>query len=121
MIVGTKQVLCFTSCCMCDDVKKPLMTTEGGWRFFFVYERRKEIESGGATASKVDTKEESFAIDLMKRIRLFIKRYLSKSDRGPSTAQILAEFNDVKDSDAVLFKSILKQVAVVSSGRWELR
>ena len=86
-----------------------------------VQQRRKEIESGGATVSIVDTKEESFAIDLMKRIRLFIKRYLSKSDRGPSTAQILAEFNDVKDSDAVLFKSILKQVAVVSSGRWELR
>jgi hypothetical protein len=86
-----------------------------------VHERRREVASGGTKTGHVNQKEEEFATDLMKRIRLFIRRFLSKSDRGPSTAQILSEFNDVKDSDAILFKSVLKQVAVVSSGHWELR
>lgn len=80
-----------------------------------------EVASGGTKTGHVNQKEEEFATDLIKRIRLFIRRFLSKSDRGPSTAQILSEFNDVKDSDAILFKSVLKQVAVVSSGHWELR
>ncbi len=86
-----------------------------------IQQRRKEIQSGGATAKKVDKSEESFAVNLITRIRSYIKRYSQKTDLGPSTAEILSEFNDVKDTDAVLFKSILKQVAVVCGGRWELR
>lgn len=87
-----------------------------------VQRRRNDIATGGEhSASSNDYKEEDFAVTLMKRIRKFIKQFAEKCGNGPSTSQILDEFKDVKDSDAALFKSILKQVAVPSEGHWFLK
>lgn len=83
--------------------------------------RRKEIATGGDTTEKTNPDDETQAVLLMTRIRKYIKRFTSKSNQGPSTSQILEEFSDFKDSDAVLFKSILRQVAMVSAGKWQLR
>ena len=87
-----------------------------------VQRRRNDIATGGEhSASSNSHKEEDFAVTLMKRFRKFIKQFTEKCGKGPSTSQILDEFKDVKDSDAALFKSILKQVAVPSKGHWFLR
>ena len=86
-----------------------------------VRERRKEIASGGTATENDNPDQDDFAVTLMKRIRTYIKRFMNKSGKGPSTKQILSEFKDVKNSDAALFKSILKQVAIASSGQWVLR
>ena len=86
-----------------------------------VQKRRKEIASGGDTAKNTNPDEDNHAVNLMTKIRTYIKRFTSKSGERPSTTQILEEFSDFNDSDAILFKSILKEVATVSAGRWQLR
>ncbi|KAL7542684.1 hypothetical protein ACHAXR_011990 [Thalassiosira sp. AJA248-18] len=56
---------------------------------------------------------------LLLRIRKYIRRM--SSNGGPTTRDVLNEFKDVPDSDAAVFRSMLKSVAVVKSGRWILR
>ncbi len=77
----------------------------------------------GSDRDKVDSDADGFAISLMKRIRTYISRYSIKSrnGQGPSTDDILREFQDVKKSDAALFKKVLKHVAIAKNGFWELK
>jgi DNA excision repair protein ERCC-6 len=86
-----------------------------------VKQRRTEIELGGQTAKGQNSDQEEYAIKLMKRIRKYIQRFTDKRSHGPTTSQILEEFSDIHDSDAALFKKLLKQVATVIAGRWQLR
>lgn len=86
-----------------------------------VKQRRNEIASGGQTTQRQNLGKEEYAIKLMKRIRKYIERFMEKSIHGPTTSQILEEFSDIHDADATLFKKILKQVATVTAGRWQLR
>jgi len=87
-----------------------------------VKQRRSEIESGGQmTKEQTIFDKEKYAINLMKRIHKYIKRVTDKNSQGPTTTQILEEFSDIHDSDATLFKKVLKQVATVNAGRWQPR
>lgn len=87
-----------------------------------VKQRRSEIGSGGQmTKEQTILDKEKYAINLMKRIHKYIKRVTDKNSQGPTTTQILEEFSDIHDSDAALFKKVLKQVATVNAGRWQPR
>lgn len=100
--VGQKIVL--TSSSLLDQIQK----------------RRNDVATGGESATDTP-KEDEFAIQLMKRIKTFLKLYFDKCGKGPSTTEILEEFSDVNSSDAALFKSMLKHLAVVDDGRWQLK
>lgn len=85
-----------------------------------IQKRRNDIATGGESATNT-AKEDDVAINLMKRIKSFLKLYYDKCGRGPTTSEILDEFNDVNNSDAALFKSMLKHLAGVDGGRWQLK
>merc|ERR1719253_1299547 len=84
--------------------------------------KRMQIASGGESATlgeehDADTKKYSA---LLLRIRKYIRRITANGD-APTTRDILAEFKDVQDDDAAIFKRMLKSVAVVKNGRWTLQ
>ena len=85
-----------------------------------IQKRRNDIATGGESAADAP-KEDEFPIQLMKHIKTFLKLYFDKCGKGPSTTEILEEFSDVNSSDAALFKSMLKHLAVVDDGRWQLK
>lgn len=85
-----------------------------------IQKRRNDIATGGESTTNT-SKEDDFAIKLMKRIKSFLKLYFDKCGRGPTTSEILEEFKSVNSSDAALFKSMLKHLAAVNGGRWQLK
>lgn len=91
-----------------------------------VQNRRKEIATGGRSqvaADEAKTGADKFATQLLGKIRTYLIRYTNKSAhaQGPTTDQLLKEFQDVKNTDAALFKTLLKQVAKVRDSRWQLK
>jgi len=85
--------------------------------------KRMQIASSGKSAPSggevqdADTKKYS---SLLLRIKKYIGRMASKG-KGPTTRELLGQFKEVPDSDAAVFRSLLKSVAVVKNGRWVLR
>jgi DNA excision repair protein ERCC-6 len=76
-------------------------------------QRSEEIKTGGApNASGTKTKEYS---QLLVRIRTFVRRKM------PTTDAILGEFSNIPNYDAAVFRRLLKSVARVESGRWQLK
>ncbi|KAK1742140.1 RAD54-like protein [Skeletonema marinoi] len=64
-----------------------------------------------------DSKKNS---ELLLRLRKYLRRRASNGG-GPTTRELLKEFKDVPDSDAAVFRKMLKSVAVIKNGQWILR
>mmetsp|Transcript_12003 Transcript_12003/g.26179 ORF Transcript_12003/g.26179 Transcript_12003/m.26179 type:complete len:1309 (-) Transcript_12003:106-4032(-) len=84
--------------------------------------KRMQIASSGKSATSrkeqdADTKKYS---SLLLRIKKYIGR-LTSNGTGPTTRDLLSEFDAVPDSDAAVFRSMLKSAAVIKNGRWALR
>ena len=82
-----------------------------------VRERRQEVMTGGQ--SKASTIEEDEHVALLKRLRKFILQYTERLGSGPPTDELLEEFKDQKNP--IIFKSMLKSLAVFTDGGWHLR
>ncbi|KAL7551243.1 hypothetical protein ACHAWF_014429 [Thalassiosira exigua] len=77
--------------------------------------KRVEIASSGkAASSHSDANKYS---GLLLRIRKYIRRMASRGN-SPTTRDLLNFFKDVADSDAAIFRSMLKSTAVMKNGRW---
>lgn len=83
-----------------------------------VRQRRQEVATGGQ--SKILSTDEDKHVALMKRIRAFIVQYTEKVGEGPTTEDIITEFEDQKNN-AVIFRSMLKSLALCSNKRWILK
>lgn len=60
--------------------------------------------------------------ELMKRIQLFIKRRGGqRQGGGPTTDELLKEFESVPNCDAAIFRRLLNSVAKVERGKWWLK
>jgi len=71
---------------------------------------------------KVMNGDTSQYADLMKNIQLFVKRMGGqRQGGGPTTDEILQEFESVPNCDAAVFKRLLSSVAKVERGRWRLK
>ena len=63
------------------------------------------------TSESTDSKKQS---ELLRRLRVYLRR-------SPTTRELLKEFNDVPDSDAAVFRKMLKSLAAVKNGQWILK
>lgn len=75
--------------------------------------KRKEI-STSANVDSLSPQEEKCS-DLLRRLTRYIKR------KSPKTKDLLNEFKDVPDSDAAMFRGLLKSIAVVKNGHWIIK
>ena len=80
-----------------------------------------------ASSAKPDTSSQKGQDDdtkkysaLLLRIKKYIRRKTSNGE-GPTTRELLREFSDVPDTDAAIFRSLLKSVAAVNNGRWTIK
>ena len=74
-------------------------------------------DTSSQTGQDDDTKKYSA---LLLRIKKYIRRKTSNGE-GPTTRDLLREFSDVPDTDAAIFRSLLKSVAAVNNGRWTIK
>lgn len=85
--------------------------------------KRMEISASAQPAAATRSSNSSVSDDdkkysaLLLRLRKYIKRK-SSNGAGPTTKDLLNEFKDVPDSDAAIFRSTLKSIAVVQNGSW---
>lgn len=87
--------------------------------------QNKRIQIAGSSA-KPDTSLQKGQNDeetkkyssLLLRIKKYVRRKTSNGGAGPTTRELLREFSDVPDTDAAIFRSLLKSVAAVKDGRW---
>ena len=70
----------------------------------------------GPTSSHEERETVTNQRSMLSRIRKFIKR----NTHGPTTREILNEFKDIPDSEAAVFRSLLKSIATVKNGRWAI-
>ena len=82
--------------------------------------KRMQIASSSTALDEYSTDDAKKHSGLLLRIKKYIRRK-SFNGNGPSTRDILGEFSDVPDSDAIVFRSLLKSVAVVKNGYWVLQ
>ena len=72
---------------------------------------------------RVQSKKERLETDineqLLRRIRNFLKR--EASNGGPTTQELLKEFDDLPDKDAEVFRQKLKSISKRKNGKWILR
>ena len=80
-----------------------------------------------ASSAKPDTSSQKGQDDdtkkysaLLLRIKKYVRRKTSNGE-GPTTRELLREFSDVPDTDAAIFRSLLKSVAAVNNGRWTIK
>lgn len=84
--------------------------------------RRSLIASNGLSSSQVpshdaDTKKYS---GLLLRMKNYIHRITTSNGNGPTTRELLAEFKDVPNTDATVFRNMLRSVAGIKDGKWTL-
>ena len=79
--------------------------------------KRKEISTSANVNTSLPKEEKSS--DLLRRLKRYIKRKIPNG--GPTTKDLLNEFKDVPDSDAAIFRSLLKSIAVVKNGHWIMK
>ncbi len=85
--------------------------------------RRLRIASIGQSASlgqTHDAETEKFS-GLLLRLKNYICRIAASNGNGPTTRELLAEFNDVPNSDAAIFRSLLRSTAEIKDGKWLLK
>ncbi|KAL7495615.1 hypothetical protein ACHAWT_005016 [Skeletonema menzelii] len=58
--------------------------------------------------------------ELLLRLQKYLRRKASNGG-GPTTRELLKEFKDVPDSDAAVFRKMLKSIAVIKNGQWILQ
>lgn len=83
-------------------------------------QKRIQIASSGQTEineSDAGSKKNS---ELLLRLRKYLRRRASNGG-GPTTRELLKEFKDVPDSDAAVFRKMLKSIAVIKNGQWILQ
>lgn len=51
---------------------------------------------------------------------LRMKNYIRRTMAGPTTRELLAEFKDVPNCDAAVFRSLLRSIATIKDGKWIL-
>ena len=77
-----------------------------------------------AASSKKETNEADVGSkkqgELLLRLRKYLRRKASNGG-GPTTRELLKEFKDVPDSDAAVFRKMLKSIAVIKNGQWILQ
>ena len=75
----------------------------------------KRMQIAASSSSSVP----DFSTALLTRLRKYIRRVFTTSNGlGPTTKDILAAFQDVPDSQAATFRSLLKSIAVIDNGHW---
>ena len=84
--------------------------------------RRLQIASIGQSVSQgtQDAETEKFS-GLLLRMKNYIRRTTASNGNGPTTRDLLAEFNDIPNSDAAVFRSLLRSIAEIKGGMWFLK
>jgi DNA excision repair protein ERCC-6 len=78
-------------------------------------------DSSTAGSTDVDATTTSSYAALLQRIRVYLQRCGGyREGGGPTTDEVLKEFDDVPPNDAAIFRRLLKSVANVERGRWRL-
>jgi hypothetical protein len=57
---------------------------------------------------------------LLLRMKNYIRHTTNTNGNGPTTRELLAEFKDVPNSDAAVFRSMLRSIAEIKNGKWVL-
>lgn len=77
--------------------------------------RRSLIVSNDLSSSQVPSHS-----GLLLRMKNYIHRITISNGNGPTTRELLAEFKDVPNTDATVFRSMLRSVAGIKDGKWIL-
>ena len=84
--------------------------------------RRVQIASNGQSGSEgpVQDAETAKYSGLLLRMKNYIRRTMASNGDGPTTRELLAEFKDVPNCDAAVFRSMLRSIATIKDGKWIL-
>lgn len=83
-------------------------------------QKRMQIASSSqADKSETDAESKKYS-QLLLRLRNYLRRKAANGG-GPTTRELLKEFKDVPDSDAAVFRKMLKSIAVMKNGQWILQ
>lgn len=83
-------------------------------------QKRIQIASSGQTETNESDAGSKKNSELLLRLRKYLRRRASNGG-GPTTRELLKEFKDVPDSDAAVFRKMLKSIAVIKNGQWILQ
>lgn len=83
-------------------------------------QKRMQIASSGQTETNESDAGSKKNSELLLRLRKYLRRRASNGG-GPTTRELLKEFKDVPDSDAAVFRKMLKSIAVIKNGQWILQ
>lgn len=83
-------------------------------------QKRMQIASSGQRETNESDAESKKYSELLLRLRNYLRRRASNGG-GPTTRELLKEFKDVPDSDAAVFRKMLKSIAVIKNGQWILQ
>jgi len=81
--------------------------------------KRMQIAEASRPIQNTTVEQDEKYSALLLRIKKYIHRK-TYNGQGPKTREILGEFSDVPDSEAAVFRKLLKSVARVKDGRWAL-
>ena len=81
--------------------------------------KRMQIAEASRPIQDTTSEQDEKYSALLLRIKKYIHRK-TYNGQGPKTIEILGEFSDVPDSEAAVFRKLLKSVARVKDGRWAL-
>ena len=100
-----------------SDETKPAMASSTSLLANLYNKRMQIAASSSSSASSMSMPD--FNSALLSRLRKFILRVSTTNNGlGPTTRDILAAFQDVPDSQAATFRSLLKSIAVINNGHW---
>jgi DNA excision repair protein ERCC-6 len=84
-------------------------------------QKRMQIASSSQKETNGSDSESKKHSELLLRLRNYLRRRASSNGGGPTTRELLKEFKDVPDSDAAVFRKMLKSIAVIRNGQWILQ
>lgn len=95
-----------------SDETKPAMASS---TLLLANLHNKRMQIAASSSSSIP----DFNTALLTRLRKYIYRvFTTNNGLGPTTRDILAAFQDVPDSQAATFRSLLKSIAVIDNGYW---
>ena len=80
--------------------------------------RRVQIASNGQSGLEGPVQDAETA--KYSGLLLRMKNYIRRTMAGPTTRDLLAEFKDVPNCDAAVFRSLLRSIATIKDGKWIL-
>lgn len=80
--------------------------------------RRVQIASNGQSGLEGPVQDAETA--KYSGLLLRMKNYIRRTMAGPTTRELLAEFKDVPNCDAAVFRSLLRSIATIKDGKWIL-